>query len=196
MRKFSQCFIVAVVALATTSILAASTANASTTTPRTHSFGHSTVTPMNRIAIAHSGDTRTGAYSYRRSMTSGSWSSQASEPVLYNYGLISWGSVIDPPSNIPSAAVITDICWTWNYTYPHPSAGIWMYLTGSANPDYAILSTSGNELGCSTLDNGQPADQEFEFGFASPTSTSGYYPPILPPAAPGGPSTISVSYSG
>src|SRR5216683_4032394 len=151
-------------------------------------FGHQGVTPTSGIRGSHA-----TARTYASPLTSGGWSSQASEPVLYNYGLIYYGSVINPPSNIPPGAVITNICWTWNYTYPHPSSGIYMFLYDSAG--YYFYNTSGNELGCSTADNGQPANQKFQFGFGSPGGSGGYYPPILPPAMPSGPSTINVSYS-
>lgn len=122
----------------------------------------------------------------------GSWSSQSTEPVLYNYGLIYTGPVINPPTGIPAGAVITDVCWTWNYAYPHPAPGIWVYIYNNTQGFY---DTSGNELGCTTLDNGESANQQFEFGFASPTSISGYYPAILPPAQPSGPATVTVDYT-
>ena len=194
MKKISLRVIVAIASLLTIGSLAAPAAHAAAVPHRSGSFGHSAVAPMGSIAIIHHA-AHVGSYTDRLPAGAGSWSSQASEPVLYNYGLLYWGPVINPPSGIPSTAVITNICWTWNYTYPHPASGIWMYLTNSYNPGYAIVNTSGNELGCSTLDNGQPASQQFEFGFGSPGGSSGYYPPILPPASPSGPSTISVSYT-
>ena len=175
----------------------ATTAEASAGTSGTSAASQSHLTSVDPIRGGHAvigGHSAAVTHSYSMTMspaTSGGWSSVSTEPVLYNYGLIGWAPVINPPS-LPAGTVITDVCWTWNYTYPHPAAGLWVYV---ANNTQTFYDTSGNELGCTTLDNGESASQQFEFGFASPTSISGYYPAITPPATPSGGATITVSYT-
>jgi hypothetical protein len=123
---------------------------------------------------------------------SGSWEGSGTEPILYNYGLWEGGSVLDPPPNLPASAVITDVCFTFNYTYPHPSSGIWILVDDQVG---YWENTTGNEIGCSTADNGQTADQDFQGYFGSPGGGNGIYPAINPPATPGGLYTITVSWS-
>lgn len=185
-RIATACLATAALALA----VPAGAATASTAAPTRAVSGTTHLVPNGHTVLPHV--TRPAPAARTLPAASGSWSSQSSEPVLYNYGLISYGPVINPPTGIPSTAVISNVCWTWNYVYPHPAPGIWVYVYNNVQGFY---NTSGNELGCTTLDNGEAASQQFEFGFASPTSTPGYYPAILPPAQPSGPATVTVYYT-
>lgn len=142
-------------------------------------------TAMEHTSVSHSA-------SRVAPQASGSWEGSGTEPTLYTYGLWEGGSVIDPPANLPASAVITNVCFTFNYTYPHPGSGIWILVDNQVG---YWENTTGNEVGCSTADNGQSASQEFQGYFGSPGGSNGYYPPINPPATPSGLYTVTVYYS-